>query len=128
MTSSKAKARRLEEGRLKRARALAGIDTRCAAGSLPPGAVPADHAALKHNNTYGPLPRFYVDKIVVCRNCGKEEVWPAERQKWWSEVARGNINTEAVLCRSCRAAKKAKRAEARHIHLDGLARKRVRKR
>lgn len=29
-----------------------------------------------------------------------EELWPAERQKWWYEVAQGNINTDAILCRS----------------------------
>ncbi|MFC1720192.1 zinc-ribbon domain containing protein [Pseudomonadota bacterium] len=62
----------------------------------------ADHAALSHNNTYSRLPRFYVDQIVICRNCGTEEVWPANRQKWWYEVAKGNINTTAILCRKCR--------------------------
>jgi hypothetical protein len=94
--------------------------------SRPPGAVAADHSQLTHNNTYSPLPEYYVDKVVVCRQCGKEEVWPAERQKWWYEVAKGNINTEAVLCRACRQAAKEKKSEARRIHLEGVARKRAR--
>jgi hypothetical protein len=82
---------------------LIGIDPTDPAVVPPPGAVPADPANLSHNNTYGRLPRFYVDRVVVCRQCAKEEVWPAERQKWWYEEAKGNINTQAVLCRSCRA-------------------------
>jgi hypothetical protein len=94
--------------------------------SLPPGTVAADHSQLAHNNTYSPLPKFYVDKVVVCRQCGKEETWPAERQKWWYEVAKGNIFTEAVLCKACRQTAKEKKAEARRIHLEGLARKRAR--
>jgi hypothetical protein len=73
----------------------------------------ADPARLSHNNTYGRLPRFYVDRLVVCRNCGTEEVWPAERQKWWYEEAKGNINTQAVLCRSCRAAERERKEAAR---------------
>ena len=61
----------------------------------------AEAAKLSHNNTYGRLPRFYVDRLVVCRNCGTEEVWTAERQKWWYEEARGNINTQPwdITCR-----------------------------
>ena len=123
MTSKAAKARRMKEGRLKRARALAGIDPRY--DPLPPGAVLADAAELAHNNTYGLLPRFYVDRAIVCRQCGAEEVWPAERQKWWYEVAKGNIYSDAVLCRSCRESRKARKTEARRLHLEGIARKRA---
>ena len=74
--------------------------------AIPAGAIVSDFEQLSHNNTYGRLPRFYVDKIVVCRSCGKEEVWSASRQKWWYEVAKGNINSTAVLCRSCRGKSK----------------------
>ncbi len=93
--------------------------------ATPPGAVAADHSQLAHNNTYGPLPRFYVDKIIRCRHCGAEELWSAERQKWWYEVAKGNIFTQAVLCRACRA-KAGKGRLARRVHLEGIARKRGR--
>ena len=121
---SKASERQQRQEGLKRAKALAGIDPRYGEDNPPPGAVLADHSQLAHNNTYGLLPRFYVDKLVVCRNCGTEEVWPAERQKWWYEVAKGNINTKAVLCHACREAKKVKKSEARRVHLDGLTKKR----
>ena len=126
MTTKKSKPEKLKQSQLARARAkaLAGIDTTSPDTVPPPGAVLADAQALAHNNTYGRLPRFYVDKLVVCRQCSTEEVWPAERQKWWYEVAKGNINTDAVLCRTCRGKEKQRKAEARRVHLEGVKKKR----
>lgn len=121
MTSKQSKRERLKESRLTRAKALVGIDPRY--DPPPPGAVLADASKLSHNNTYGTLPKFYIDKVVACRQCGTEEVWPAERQKWWYEEAKGNINTTAVLCRACRNIDKQRKAEARRIHLEGLEKK-----
>ena len=126
MTSRKRKQERLKESQLRRAKQLSSIDPLDKSAVVPPGAVAADASQLSHNNTYSPLPLFYVDKVVVCRQCGTEEVWPAERQKWWYEVAKGNIFTQAVLCSSCRRVDKDRKAEARRVHLDGLARKRER--
>lgn len=126
MTSRKSKQRRLDQGRLQRANQLSGIDPTAPHASPPPGAIAADPSQLTHNNTYGLLPSFYIDKIIRCRQCGNEEVWPAERQKWWYEVAKGNINTEAVLCRACRQKKRERKTEARRVHLEGIARKRGR--
>ncbi|NJM00552.1 MAG: hypothetical protein HC924_18050 [Synechococcaceae cyanobacterium SM2_3_2] len=83
----------------------------------------ADPEQLSHNNTYGVLPRFYLDRLVVCRQCSKEEVWPADRQKWWYEVAKGNINTQAILCRACRKTQQVRKEKARRVHLEGLAKK-----
>lgn len=74
--------------------------------TLPTGAVLADQNELKHINTYGELPAFYVDKPFVCRDCGAEEVWTAEQQKWWYEVAKGHIDSTAVRCRTCRKKRK----------------------
>jgi len=124
MTHQRSKRQRLAEQRLLRAKALARIDP-CAHDALPPpGSVPADQEILRrNNNTYGPLPRFYIDVVVTCRDCGMEEVWTAERQRWWYEVAHGGIHTRAVLCRACRQGARAKKKEARRIHLEGLARK-----
>jgi hypothetical protein len=127
MTSSKSKTARSKQSRLSRAKALAGVDSTDPDATPPPGAVLADPKELSHNNTYGRLPRFYVDRVVVCRQCGTEEVWPAERQKWWYEVAKGNINTAAVLCRACRENEKLRKEEARRIHVEGLAKKGLKK-
>jgi hypothetical protein len=123
MTSRETKERRLKESSLKRAKALASIDPR--RDPPPAGAVLADQTELAHNNTYDLLPKFYVDRAIVCRQCGTEEVWAAERQKWWYEVAKGNIFTDAVFCRSCRESKKVQKAEARRVHLEGVAKKRA---
>ena len=112
MTSFEVKQLRLTQQQLIRAKSLAGIDPTDPAVSPPAGSVLANLAELSHNNTYGRLPRFYVDRVVVCRNCSTEEVWPAERQKWWYEVAKGNINTQAVQCRSCRAAERQRKEDA----------------
>lgn len=72
------------------------------AGEAPPGAVAADQARLDHINTYGDLPEFYVDYPFTCRDCGKEQVWSAFRQKWYYEEAKGHIWSVAVRCRECR--------------------------
>jgi Probable zinc-ribbon domain len=121
MTSKQSKRERLEKSRLTRAKALVGIDP--CSDAPPPGAVLADGGKLAHNNTYGTLPKFYLDKVVTCRLCGTEEVWPAERQKWWYEEAKGNINTAAVLCRACRTIAKQGKAETRRIHLESQVKK-----
>ncbi len=123
MTSQKTKTERLEQSRIVRAKVLAEIDT-CDPDVVPPaGAILADKQQLAHNNTYGPLPGFYIDKVVVCRQCKTEEVWSADQQKWWYEVAKGDINTTAVLCRMCREKEKKCKDEARRIHIEGLKKK-----
>jgi len=61
MTGNKTKSRRLQESQFKRAKALTGRDTCDPNIDPPPGAVLADPQELAHNNTYGRLPRFYVD-------------------------------------------------------------------
>lgn len=73
-------------------------------GEAPQGAVEANQSKLAHINTYGDLPEFYVDYSFACRECGKVEVWTAERQKWYYEEAKGHIWAVAVRCRDCREA------------------------
>ena len=124
--SKKSKANRLIQSRFLRAKALSGIDPTDPDAIPPPRAVLANQKELSHNNTYDRLPRFYVDRVIVCRKCGAEEVWPAESQKWWYEVAKGSINTQAVLCRSCRDNERKRKEEARRLHMEGLEKKRTR--
>jgi hypothetical protein len=112
MTHNKVKQQRLTASRLLRAKVLGTVDSCDEQVVPPPGAVTADPTQLVHNNTYGRLPRFYLDRVVVCRQCATEEVWPAERQKWWYEVAKGSINAQAVLCRACRSAEKERKDQA----------------
>ena len=84
-------------------------------------------AALAPNNSYG-APDFvrrgyYVDRPFRCVDCNKEEVWTGSQQKWWYEVAKGFAYSTAIRCRLCRRSERARREEARRIHLEGLARK-----
>jgi hypothetical protein len=75
----------------------------------PSGRIEADPSKQAPNNSYDP-PRFYEDRPFTCIDCGKEEVWTAEQQKWWYEVAKGPIYSRANRCRDCRRARRAKRA------------------
>lgn len=123
MSSKKRKHEVLLKSRIKRLKNLETIDVYDKTIQPPNGAVLADHNELKHNNTYGPLPLFYVDKLVTCRDCGTQEIWYAEKQKWWYEVAKGSIESKAVKCRECRKRDKEKKAIARKTHLDGIENK-----
>jgi hypothetical protein len=94
------------------------------------GVVPVNKNALAPNSSYGE-PEFvtggyYSDQPFVCLDCGESEVWTAEQQKWWYEVAKGDVFTTARRCRLCRRRERERRNEARRIHLEGLARKQKR--
>ncbi len=87
-----------------------------------------DKTALAPHGSYD-VPLFvqrgyYMDLPFTCKDCGKQEVWSATRQKWWYEVAKGNVWTTACRCRPCRQRERARREAARRVHLEGLARKR----
>lgn len=94
--------------------------------AAPRGSVIADHAALSHNTTCGGLPKFYMDRAFLCADCGIEQIWTAKQQKWWYEIAKGNINSTAIRCRPCRKKEQQRITSARRIHLDGLEEKRIR--
>lgn len=89
--------------------------------------VAVNEAALAPYNSYG-APSFvergfYIDVPFRCVDCGAEEIWTPTQQKWWYEVAKGFVYSTASRCRSCRRRERDRRAEARRVHLEGLARK-----
>lgn len=98
MKSNKQRRKEIKEKRHEEAEALAYMK----AHDPPVGSVAADHSKLDHINTHGFLPIFYVDKTFTCRDCGSNEIWTAEQQKWWYETAKGHIHSTAVRCRKCR--------------------------
>ena len=104
MATPKRKQTRALESRVRRAKALEllRLDPSDPDTGLPPGAIPADLEKLSHINSCGKLPTFYVDRVFTCRECGSEELWTAEQQKWWYEEAKGHIDSIAVRCKSCR--------------------------
>ena len=75
-------------------------------GEPPEAAILADPDKLSHINTYGDLPKYYTDYAFTCVDCGSDELWKAETQKWYYEVAKGHIWEIAVRCRSCRRKRK----------------------
>jgi hypothetical protein len=73
---------------------------------LPAGAIPADLSQQAPHNSYSPK-LYYVDQRFVCVDCGSEEVWTAEDQKWYFEIAKGPIKAKAIRCQDCRKTHRA---------------------
>ena len=121
----KARAARSAAQRAEAAQAAAEAELRRAAAR----GVPVNPAALAPHNSYGEpdfvTRGFYSDQPFTCVGCGKSEVWTAAQQKWWYEVAKGDVFTTARRCRACRRRERERRAEARHVHLGGLAQRRA---
>ena len=67
----------------------------------PQGSLLADTSRHAPHNSYDP-PLYYVDTPFTCVDCGVEQVWTAEQQKWYYEVAKGSIYGRAKRCRECR--------------------------
>jgi hypothetical protein len=87
--------------------------------------VPVDETTIRSSSSWtGPwIPDYYEDRPFTCKDCGKAEVWTASQQKWWYEVVGGTFETTAIRCRKCRAIERARKAEARRIHLEGIQKK-----
>ncbi len=86
-----------------------------------------DRSKLAPNGSYDDpdyvIRGHYVDIPFSCRDCGKAEVWTAQQQKWWYEVAQGGVWTTARRCRPCRRKAKEVKDRARQIQAEGMARK-----
>jgi len=123
MKSGKQRRQEIKHKRRKKAESLIDVDTRSNISKMPPvGAIQAAHEQLEHNNTYGLLPNFYVDKPFVCRDCGSKEIWTAKQQKWWYEIAKGHIDSTAVRCRRCRNIVKGEKVKQKQ-HMKEMAEK-----
>ena len=108
------------------ARALAKRTAKARAIQLK-GQVLVNASNLLPTNSYGTpdfvTRGFYVDMPFSCKTCAKAQVWTATQQKWWYESAKGDVWTIAVLCRPCRLRERDRKAAARKVHLDGVAKK-----
>lgn len=56
---------------------------------------------------------YYEDFPFICKDCGAREVWRATQQKWWCEVARGDVWAVAVRCRPCRRRERERKNKSR---------------
>lgn len=92
--------------------------------------IPVNASLLAPTNSFGRPDfvrrGFYIDAAFTCKDCGKQEIWTPRQQKWWYEVAKGDMFTVATRCRPCRRKEGERKAEARRVHLDGLKQKRAR--
>lgn len=73
---------------------------------IPRDAIEADPSQQAPNNSYSSK-TYYQDYEFNCVDCGIPQVWTAEQQQWWYEVAKGPIFSVAVRCRACRKASRA---------------------
>jgi hypothetical protein len=94
--SSEREHRRLEQ-LTEQGRLVNGVE-------IPHDAVVADHSKQVPSHSYMSAPDYYVDIQLTCRECGKQELWIAEDQKWYYEVAKGSLYSGAVRCYKCREA------------------------
>lgn len=122
------KQRKAEIQQQRAARALKTVVAGRAQPVLPAqGIAPCNQLKLAPYNSYG-QPDFvargyYQDEPFCCKDCGKQEVWTATRQKWWYEVAQGQVFTTANRCNSCRRKERERIAEARRIQQQGMQNK-----
>jgi len=126
MKSNKQKRLELEAKRQRREKKAVAV-ARQTRLPVPYGTVPVNPTALRPTNSYGEpdfvTRGFYVDHPFTCKDCGKEEIWTATQQKWWYEVATGEVSSGAVRCRACRKRERDRKTEARRVHLEGVAKK-----
>ena len=112
--------------RAARAHALKGGEARKEATAET---APCNPELLAPYNSYGVPPYvergYYCDILFQCCDCQKQEIWRATQQKWWYEVAKGNVESRANRCNACRRTERERRAEARRVHQEGLAKKRA---
>ena len=79
-----------------------------------------DESKLNMGNTYSSPPDYYYDIQFMCIDCGIEQKWSAEQQKWWYEEAGGYFFSTAIRCRSCREKERNRKAQSRKTHLEGF--------
>jgi hypothetical protein len=134
MKSNKQRRAEIVARRKKRAEKAKTARPRDPRAGLPPveQTAPCNPSLLAVYNSYG-TPTFvrdgyYTDTPFECAHCQQRETWRATQQKWWYEVAKGNVESRARLCNPCRRAERARRTEARRVHLEGVARKQAAKR
>jgi hypothetical protein len=129
MKSGKQRRAELKTKRKQRKAKQQSLTTGAQSTPRPLGTAPVNEDSLAPYKSYGApgyvMRGYYQDVPFRCQGCGKEETWTAAQQKWWYEVAKGYVYSTAKLCRPCRKKAQARRAEARRVHLEGVARKKA---
>ncbi|MEX0717498.1 MAG: zinc-ribbon domain-containing protein [Planctomycetaceae bacterium] len=101
------------------AAADAARDARLERTEHSPTRIPADTSQQAPHTSFGGVPLWYEDRTFRCVDCGREEIWTAEQQKWWYETAKGYSFSRAIRCRECRNARRdAHGGTPRRSHRD----------
>ena len=108
--------KRLEEQRAAKREAF---DNGLENGSV----LPVDTSKIQSRSVLPPIPDYYYDKPFECADCGAHQVWTAKQQKRWYEEQGGEIESTAIRCRDCRRKERERKAKAREIHREGMAKK-----
>ncbi len=111
MKSGKQRKQEIKAARLARIEKRKGL-AKPLSNKIPPGAVAVNSVEVRHHSMLLNIPRYYQDKHFECRECGTPEIWTAQQQQWWYEVIKGDLETTAVYCKTCRQRYKAEK-EAR---------------
>src|SRR5262245_38397918 len=127
MKSCKQRRAEIKQARINRAQKKYALELGARRKEVTAGTAPCNTSLLAPNHSCSDPPfmhrGYYCDILFKCKDCGTEEVWTATRQKWWYEVAKGDVWTTAVRCNSCRRKERLRITEARRIQQEGLARK-----
>jgi len=99
-------------------RAIGSGETKPFDVAMEQGAVEADQSQQVSSSPFHPGPTHYVDRRFTCCDCAAKEVWTAEQQKWYYEVAKGSLLAKAVRCRACRDRIKAEKDVQRQQMAD----------
>jgi hypothetical protein len=69
--------------------------------------------------TSGDPPQFVPDHEFICADCGRREVWTAEKQRRWSKTPGGPNYSRAFGCRERREARRTATRPERTDSEDG---------
>ena len=121
MKSGKQRRIEIKAARIKRRRQKYELTRRLRLKEVTAGTAPCNPQLLADTHSCSDplfvIRGYYRDIVFKCKDCLKEEVWSATRQKWWYEIAKGDLWTTATRCNSCRRKERERKAEARRIHL-----------
>ena len=125
MTSNRQKRIQLKQARIRREQKKYLLERGAQKKEVSAGTAPCNSNLLAPNHSFSDpafvLRGYYCDLLFKCKDCGTEEVWTATRQKWWYEVAKGDVWTTAVRCNACRRKERERRNKARQVQLEGLS-------
>ena len=73
-----------------------------AAPTPPSSAIIANKPIEVQSDSESKLPTCYTDIVFTCRDCGSNELWSAEQQRFYYETSRRPLDEKRERCRKCR--------------------------